>query len=110
MTHTRRDLAKLAAAAVPAAFLGVPGVGFAAPNSKIAGVQIGTITYSFKQDVKKPDEIIPDLVKIGLSSVELMSDDGERMAGAAAIPNFGFGVKLNPEQQAAVDEGRRKRR
>jgi len=109
MTHTRRDFAKLAATALPTAFLGVPRVAFGAPNSKIAGVQIGTITYSFKQDVKKPDEIIPDLAKIGISSVELMSDDGERMAGAPAVPNFGFGVKATPDQQAQIDEGRRKR-
>ena len=109
MTHTRRDFARLAATALPAAFVGVPRAAFAAPNSKIAGVQIGTITYSFKQDVKKPEEIIPDLVKIGLSSVELMSDDGERMAGAPPIPNFGFGVKPTADQQAQIDEGRRKR-
>jgi hypothetical protein len=111
MNFTRRDFGKAAVAALPVASAGLFPVGIlAAPNSKFNGVQLGTITYSFKQDVRKPDEIIPDLVKIGLSSVELMSDDGERMAGAAPIPNFGFGVKLNPEQQAAVDEGRRKRR
>jgi|SRR5665213_1704377 len=108
MNLTRRDFAKLATAALPVATF-VPSRAFAAPNSKFAGVQIGTITYSFKGDVKKPDDIIPDLVKIGLSSVELMSDDCERMAGAAPIPNFGFGVKLTPEQQAQVDEGYRKR-
>jgi Xylose isomerase-like TIM barrel len=109
MNPTRRDFGKIALGALPAATLLNPGRLFAAPNSKFAGVQIGTITYSFKNDVKKPDEIIPNMVKIGLSSVELMSDDCERMAGAEAIPNFGFGVKLTPEQQAAVDEGRRKR-
>jgi len=108
MNPTRRHFCRLATATLPAAAL-FPNRALAAPNSKFAGVQIGTITYSFKQDVKKPDEIIPDLVKIGLSSVELMSDDGERMAGAPPIPNFGFGVKLTPDQQAAVDEGRRKR-
>jgi sugar phosphate isomerase/epimerase len=109
MTHTRRDFGKLAAAAVPSALLGFSRRAFAAPNSKIAGVQIGTITYSFKQDVKKPDEIIPDVAKIGISSVELMSDDGERMAGAPAIPTFGPGVKPTPDQQAQMDEARRKR-
>jgi len=107
MNLTRRDFGRLAAAALPAAL--VPTRALAAPNSKFAGVQIGTITYSFKNDVKKPEEIIPDLVKLGISSVELMSDDCERMAGAASIPNFGFGVKLTPEQQAQVDEGYRKR-
>jgi sugar phosphate isomerase/epimerase len=110
MNPTRRDFGKLALAALPAAGVLGPARLLAAPNSKFAGVQIGTITYSFKNDVKKPDEIIPNVVKIGLSSVELMSDDGERMAGAPAIPNFGFGVKLTPEQQAAVDEGRRQRK
>lgn len=108
MNLTRRDFGKFATAALPLASL-VPNRAMAAPNSKFGGVQIGTITYSFKGDVKKPDEIIPDLVKIGLSSVELMSDDGERLAGAPPIPNFGFGVKLTPEQQAQVEEGRRKR-
>lgn len=110
MNPTRRDFGKLALAALPAAGVCGPAKLLAAPNSKFAGVQIGTITYSFKNDVKKPDEIIPNVVKIGLSSVELMSDDGERMAGAPAIPNFGFGVILTPEQQAAVDEGRRQRK
>ena len=109
MNRTRRDFAKVALAALPASVVLHPKRLAAAFSSKIDGVQIGAITYSFKQDVKKPDEIIPDLVKIGLNSVELMSDDGERMAGAPPIPNFGFGVKLTPEQQAAVDEGRRRR-
>jgi sugar phosphate isomerase/epimerase len=109
MNLTRRDLGKFATMALPIASL-IPSRAFAAPNSKIAGVQIGTITYSFKSDVKKPDDIIPDLVTIGLNSVELMSDDGERMAGAPPIPNFGFGVKLTPEQRAQVEEGRRKRK
>jgi len=109
MNGTRRDFAKAALAALPATAALLPSRLTSAFSSKIDGVQIGTITYSFKQDVKKPDGIIPDLVKIGLSSVELMSDDGERMAGAPAIPNFGFGVKPTAEQQAAVDEGRRKR-
>jgi len=110
MNPTRRDFGKAALAALPAAAILNPGRLLAAPDSKFAGVQIGTITYSFKTDIKKPDEIIPNMVKIGLSSVELMSDDCERMAGAEPIPNFGFGVKLTPEQQAAVDDGRRKRR
>jgi len=75
MNYTRRDFTKVATAAFPIA-------AWAAVNSRINGVQIGAITYSFKQDVRKPAEIIPDLVKIGLSSVELMSDDAELMAGA----------------------------
>jgi sugar phosphate isomerase/epimerase len=109
MIHTRRDFGRFALAAVPAATALLPARLVAAPNSKFGGVQIGTITYSFKNDIKKPDDIIPRLVKIGISSVELMSDDGERLVGAPAIPNFGFGVRLTAEQQAAIDEGRRQR-
>src|ERR1700690_4568839 len=67
MKPTRRDFSKLASAAFPIASL-IPSRALAAPNSKFVGVQIGTITYSFKGDVKTPDDIIPDLVKIGLSS------------------------------------------
>jgi sugar phosphate isomerase/epimerase len=111
MTHTRRDFVKIASAAFPAAsMLSLPNAARAAVNSKFSGVQIGTITYSFKGDVKKPEEIIPNLVKIGIGSVELMSNDGEMLAGAPPIPNFGFNVKLTPEQAAAIQEGQQKRR
>jgi sugar phosphate isomerase/epimerase len=90
MNYTRRDFTKAAIAAFPIAAC-------AAVNSRINGVQIGAITYSFKQDVRKPAEIIPDLVKIGLSSVELMSSDAELMAGASPQP-------------AAVQDGQQKKR
>ena len=75
MIYTRRESGRLALAALPAA------AALAAPNSRIKGVQIGAITYSFRQGVPKP-EIIPDMVKIGLSEVELMSGDAEALAGA----------------------------
>jgi sugar phosphate isomerase/epimerase len=85
---TRRTFNTLVSTGVPAAWA---ALGWrrasAAVNSNINGVQIGTITYSFKQDVRKPDEIIPDLVTLGIGSVELMSDDAERMAGAPPDKN-----------------------
>ena len=56
MNHTRRDFVKIASAAFPAAsMLSLPNAARAAVNSKFNGVQIGTITYSFKGDVKKPE-------------------------------------------------------
>lgn len=106
MVLTRRDFGKLALAAGP---LSIPGSLLAAPNSKIRGVQIGMITYSFRQGVPKP-EIIPDMVKIGLSEVELMSGDAEALAGAPAAPGFGGGRgrgQLTPEQTAAMEERRK---
>jgi len=91
MIYTRRDFGRLALLAL------------AAPNSKIKGVQIGAITYSFRQGVPKA-EIIPDMAKIGLSEVELMSGDAEAMAGAPSVPQGGGGrgrAPLSPEQIAA---------
>src|ERR1700745_1930201 len=39
-----------------------------------------------------------------------MAGAGDDVAGARAIPTFGCGGKVPPEQQAAVDEGRRQRK
>ena len=97
MIYSRRELGRLALASLPAASV------LAAPNSKIKGVQIGAITYSFRQGVPKP-EIIPDMVKIGLSEVELMSRDAEALAGAPAPAAGGGGrgrAPLTPEQISA---------
>jgi len=73
-------------AAIPGAtVLSLPRFALAAPNSKFGGVQIGMITYSFRQGVPKP-EIVPDMAKLGLSEVELMSGDCEALAGAPVAP------------------------
>ena len=51
-------------------------------SSKFGGVQIGTITYSYRS---MPDQSLPAVlnyaVQSGLSSVELMGDVAERFAG-----------------------------
>ena len=95
--------------------MSLPGIALAAPDSKIKNVQIGVITYSFRQGVPKP-EIIPDIAKIGLSEVELMSGDAEALAGAPVPAQPGGGGRgrgpagggrgrapLTPEQVAARD-------
>jgi sugar phosphate isomerase/epimerase len=99
---TRRQLGKMALAAGP---LCLRNVWAAAPNSKIRGVQIGVQTYSFRQGVPKT-EIIPDMVKIGLSEAEAMSGDIEALAGAPKAPGGG-GRNPSPEQRAAMDEYRK---
>jgi sugar phosphate isomerase/epimerase len=75
MNLTRRDVGKIALAALPLA------KAFAKPNSTIHGVRIGAITYSFR-GTNDLDEIIKDYVQIGLSEVELMSNHAESGAGA----------------------------
>lgn len=79
MNYTRRDFAKATLAAIPLASA------LAAINSKIAGVQIGTITYSFRE-TNDLDAIIKMISQIGIGEVELMSNHAESAAGVPASP------------------------
>jgi len=74
--QTRRDFGKIALAAVPLARA------FGAINSKIAGVQVGAITYSFGS--MPLDDVIKAYVDIGLGEMELMSNTLETALGAPA--------------------------
>ena len=106
MTYTRRDVGKIALASLPLARA------FGAPNSKIEGVQIGVITYSFRT-MNDAEEIIKAIAQIGLSSVELMSNHAEQLAGAPAQGGGGGQGRgrgqMTPEQQAAMQEAQRAR-
>lgn len=91
MDLNRRDFARvaLAAAAVPAGTL------FAAkPNSNFGGVQIGTITYSYRGEpngaANKADTLLKMIVDSGISTIELMPPAAEAFAGAP-LPAAGFG-------------------
>lgn len=91
MSYTRRDFGRIAMSSLPAvAALSIPGLALALPNSKIDGVQIGAITYSFRQGVPKA-ELPSVMAKIGLSEVELMSGDAEAIAGAPVAGGGGSG-------------------
>ncbi len=83
------------AAGPAAAGLAIPGMGWAAQSSKIDGVQIGAITYSFRGGAAQGGVPAPDMPatmqKIGLSEVELMSGDCEIIAGLPQNPNAGRG-------------------
>jgi len=80
MNLTRRDLAKLAAAALPAANL------MAKPNSKFSGVQVGAITYSFRALPSSAEEVLKYCTDCGISAIELMSNVPESYAGSPAPP------------------------
>jgi Xylose isomerase-like TIM barrel len=79
-------------------------------DSRFGGVQVGAITYSYRS-IPDPMVILKAMKDIGLSEVELMSGDAEKMAGLPAVPNFGRGggggrgTPLTPEQQAQVQDG-----
>jgi sugar phosphate isomerase/epimerase len=89
MEFTRRDLGKLALAAVPAVKC------FGAPNSKIGGVQIGVQSYSFR-NMNNLDDVLNAISTCGLSEVELMSNHVEAGAGAPEQPRFGGGARRPP--------------
>jgi sugar phosphate isomerase/epimerase len=55
---------------------------FANPDSKFGGVQIGTITYSFRSLPTDVDKVIEYCNKAGISALELMGDTAEAYAGS----------------------------
>jgi sugar phosphate isomerase/epimerase len=86
--YTRRQFGKIALAAVPTAgLLGTPrsarGLALAAVDSRIKGVRIGAITYSFRA-ISDANAILTAMAQIGLGEAELMSNHAEALAGAPA--------------------------
>jgi sugar phosphate isomerase/epimerase len=101
--YTRRDLAKLALAALPAAQL------LAKPNSDFDGVQIGVIApYSYRDmpDANDGAALLKHIVDNGLSAAELSPGPIEAWAGAPApappVTGAGRGSGPTPEQLAAA--------
>lgn len=75
MQFTRRELGKLALAALPVPLL-------AKPNSKFGGVQIGiNAPYSFHGLPASADDVQKYLVNLGLSAVELRTQPVEEFLG-----------------------------
>jgi sugar phosphate isomerase/epimerase len=73
------------------------------PNSKFNGVQIGTITYSFREMPSTAEDLLKYLQQCGISTIELMGDPAEQFAGAPAFdgPRWpGPGQQLTDEQRA----------
>src|SRR4030095_4820482 len=79
--YSRREFGKMMLAGMPLS------IALAQINSKFKGVQIGAITYSFRSI--PATEIIPVMVKLGLSEAELMSNHCEALAGAPQATRVG---------------------
>ena len=104
MLYTRRDMGRIALAAGVASQLPSLLPGATKPDSKIKGVQIGTITYSYRS---MPDQSAEATLKYcvdsGISAIELMGGpvndwarkkgkwDSSPAAAAAAAANAGGG-------------------
>ena len=79
-TYNRRELGKLALAALPAVASGGPA---AKPNSTWAGVKVGmNVPYSFgTRTAMSAEDVLEKCVQIGLSSVELRAQPIEKSLG-----------------------------
>src|SRR6185436_10025937 len=113
MRYTRRDFGKLTLGALPAAaMLQRPCAVFAEskPNSVVNGVNLGTITYSYRSMPDQSAEaILRYVVDSGISAIEFMGDPVEAFAGAPRVPRAGGpggrgGPAPTPDQQAARRE------
>jgi sugar phosphate isomerase/epimerase len=109
MNVTRREFGKLALTAVPASSLLADPLETSAqarkPNSLINGVQLGTITYSYRSMPDQSAEAtLRYIVDSGISAIELMNGPAESFAGAPSERRGGGGggrQQPTPEQQAA---------
>jgi sugar phosphate isomerase/epimerase len=89
MKLTRRDLGKLAAAAIPGTGVLGPMMAWAQPaakpNSKVAGVQIGlNVPYNFGGRDMNPDELLERILKMNVNAVEMRSQPVETFLGSPA--------------------------
>ena len=90
MEYTRREFTKLALAGLPAAALvnqPLFGMAQAKPNSNFGGVQIGVITYSYR-DMKdqSAEATLGYILQGGINAIELMDGPAEMFAGKPAAP------------------------
>lgn len=91
-SYTRREFAKIAFAALPAAgLLSSMGTLRAAetapktgkPNSKVSGVQIGlNVPYSFGSNALSGEETLANCVALGVSALELRAQPVEKFLGS----------------------------
>ncbi len=119
MLGTRRELLKLGLGITPLTYLITQRTSlFAAasaaakPNSKFNGVQIGVIApYSFRGLPSTAEDILRNMVELGISAVELQNGPAEAFAGAPGGGGRGGGPGgpgaipgLTPAQQTAVGD------
>jgi sugar phosphate isomerase/epimerase len=105
---TRREITKLALAWPAAAVLGKSEKIFGAfaqtkPNSLIEGVQLGTITYSYRSMPDQSAEAtLKYVVDSRISAIELMGGPAESFAGAPQPPAAGGGRRGGGGRGAAT--------
>ncbi len=108
MQITRRQLMTSALGALPLALAPAKkALGATRINSKIHGVQMGAITYSFNRIASPdPEAIVRAYVEIGLGEAELMSNHCEALAGGPQMPVFQRPAGAGPRPAGGGGGGR----
>lgn len=109
---TRRNFLGSTAAAAAATMLPIsyafaksPAMADAKPDSNFGGVQIGTITYSYRSMPGGAENILRYCIESGISSVELMSGDVEEYLGAPKNPMMKFMAAARAAQAPPAASG-----
>lgn len=107
----RQFLGRTTTAVTSFAMASIPVIGAPAfiknlgkPNSKINGVQIGAITYSFRSLPGDAEHILKYCVDSGISAIELMGPTAEAFAGAphtSTEPMRGGRPRLSDDEREA---------
>ncbi len=74
------------------------------PNSRINGVQIGVITYSFRSMPCSAGQIIKYCTETGINALELMGNTGEAFAGAPHTSTEPSGFPAGPRPQPTPEQ------
>jgi len=111
MRYSRREIGKLALATLPGAALlerPLAVLGQSKPNSVVNGVNLGTITYSYRSmPDQRAEAILRYIVDSGISQIEFMGAPVEAFAGAPQMPRSAVasrGASSTPDQQAIQRE------
>ena len=99
-SFTRRQFLQTASLASVAALT-------ARPARSSMKVQVGAISYSFRQIPSSAEEILGYMQTLGLSTIELMGGPAELYAGAPPMPPFRRGQDLSDEERRALRAERR---
>jgi hypothetical protein len=108
-------LALTGAALTPSSTFGAPAIlkNLGKPNSKFNGVQIGTITYSFRSMPSNAEQILQYCIDCNISAIELMGNTAEAFAGAphssTEPANFRGSPGQRPQPTPEQQEGRASR-
>ena len=104
--------AAAALAVVPVNFSFTSGQKQKKPNSKVAGVQLGCTTYSYRNMPHKVDEVIGYLLLAGIDQIELRSvaEEDLGLPQAQQRPRGGLSDKEKADFAKAAEEAREKQR